>query len=123
MLQDRSDTRNISLKENALRGAGIGSALGASLALIVPGIGPVLFMGLLGGAAAGGVVGGLIGGSGGLPPFELPKEVTDRLHRVNRGDILIAVHSDDPAALRKAVRIFRSEEGEDIYQEPVIRAA
>jgi hypothetical protein len=68
-------------------------------------------------------VGGLLGGSGGLPDFELPKEVSDRLHRVNKGDIVIAVHSEDPAALRKAVRIFRSEDGEDIYDASTIRAA
>jgi len=122
LLEDSTDTRNISLKENVLRGAGIGSAIGASLALIVPGVGPVLALGLLGGAAAGGVVGGLVGGSGGLAPLDLPREVSDRMHRVAKGDILISVHSEDPAVLRTAVQIFREEGGEDIYEEPALAA-
>jgi len=123
LLEHRSDTRNISLKENALRGAGIGSILGASLALIVPGVGPVLALGLLAGAAAGGVVGGLVGGAGGLEPLELPQVIHDRLHRLKDGAILISVHSDDSHKLRKAAHIFRELAGEDIYEEPFEQAA
>jgi|SwirhirootsSR3_FD_contig_31_22921598_length_690_multi_4_in_0_out_0_1 hypothetical protein len=122
LLQDSTDTRNISLKENALRGAGIGSAIGASLALIVPGVGSVLALGLLGGAAAGGIVGGLVGGSGGLAPLDLPQAVANRLHRVANGDILIAVHSEDSAVLRTAVQFFKDEGAEDIYEEPALAA-
>src|SRR5262249_27159360 len=105
-----------------LRGAGIGSAIGASLAMIVPGVGPVLALGLLGGAAAGGIVGGLVGGSGGLAPIDFPSEVAEHLHRVARGEILISFHSDDQAALRTAVQIFREEGADDIYEEPAAAA-
>jgi len=122
-LKNRSDTRDISLKENALRGAGIGSILGASVGLIVSGVGPVLALGLLAGAVAGGVVGGLVGGAGGLEPLELPQEVHDRLHRLKDGAILISIHSDEPAKLRKATHIFRELGGEDIYEEPIEQAA
>src|SRR5262249_55150479 len=70
LLKDR-DTRNISVREDAVRGAekgGIaGGVLGAALAglsaLTIPALGPLLVAGpwlaALGGAAVGGVVGGL----------------------------------------------------------------
>jgi hypothetical protein len=123
LLEHQSDTRNISLKENALRGAGIGSILGASLALIFTGVGPVLALGLFAGAAAGGAVGGLVGGAGGLEPLELPQVVHDRLHRLNDGAILISVQSADPHKLRRAAHFFRELGGEDIYEEPLEQAA
>ena len=123
LMEGSTDTRNISLKENVLRGAGIGSAIGASLALIVPGVGPVLALGLLGGAAAGGMVGGLVGGSGGVEPLTLPADVHDRLHRIANGDILISVHSENPAVIRTALQIFKDEGGEDIYEEKDSQAA
>src|SRR5215510_4696506 len=93
LLHDRSDTRNMSLKENAVRGAEIGGVVGALLALTVPGIGPALAVGPIvaafSGAMAGGAVGGLVGGSGAFKPSGLPDEVAERLrHRVTQGDIL-----------------------------------
>src|SRR5262245_60498481 len=120
LLQDLRDSKNISLKEDAIRGAEIGGIVGALLALTVPGIGPGLAIGPLvaafSGAAAGGAVGGLVGGSGAFRPLGLPNEVADRLHqRVADGDILIAIHSQNPAELEKAVRIFRSDGAQDIY--------
>jgi len=120
MLQDRTDTRNMSLKENAVRGAEVGGVVGALLALTIPGIGPVLAIGPLlsafSGAMAGGAVGGLVGASGAFRPVGLPEEVADRLqHRVNQGDILIAVHSDDEKLLNKAARVFKTEHASFIY--------
>ena len=113
-LQDRSDTSEITLQENAVRGAEIGLVAGALVALMVPGLGPVLALGPLlaafSGAAAGGVVGGMIGVTGAFKPLGLPEESADRLHfRVAAGDILIGVHTDDPIALEKAYMIFISE--------------
>jgi hypothetical protein len=121
LLQDRSDTRNISLREDAVRGAEIGSLAGALLALTIPGIGVALAVGplvaALGGAAAGGIVGGLAGGSGAFKPLGLPDEVAERLHhRVLEGDILISVHSDDPEVLRRAREIFESEEVNELFE-------
>jgi len=120
LLQDRSDTRDISVRENAVRGAEIGSVAGAVLALTIPGIGAALAIGplaaALGGAAAGGAIGGLAGGSGAFKPLGLPSEAEDRLHRrIIDGDILIAVHSKDPHDLRRAAEIFRAEGAESIY--------
>jgi hypothetical protein len=128
LLQEKAETRNISVKEDAVRGAKIGSAAGALLALAVPGIGAALAVGpilaLLGGAAAGTVVGGLAGGSGAFKPLGLPEDVSRRLHsRIGEGDILIAVHTNDPVELETAARIFRAEEAEEIYEGPGEKAA
>jgi len=119
-LHDRTDTKEISLKENAVRGAGIGGVLGGLVSLAVPGIGPALAIGpllaIINGAAAGGVVGGLLGGTGALKPMGLPDDVEAHFHqKVSGGEILIAVHSPDPAHLDEALNIFRSEGATDIH--------
>jgi hypothetical protein len=119
-LHDRTDTRDISLRENAVRGAGIGGLVGGLVSLAVPGIGPALAIGpilaIINGAAAGGVVGGLLGGTGALKPMGLPEDVEAHFHhKVSSGEILIAVHSSDPAQLETALKIFRSEGATDIH--------
>src|SRR5262249_1701477 len=76
--------------------------------------GPILAT--LGGAAAGGAVGGLVGGTGAFRPIHLPEEIADRIqHEVTQGNILIAVHSEDPEKLSQALSIFRMEDAEEIY--------
>src|ERR1041384_2407591 len=68
LLKDK-ETKNISVKEDAVRGArkgglagGVLGALAGLTALTIPAVGPLLvagpFLGALGGAAVGGVVGG-----------------------------------------------------------------
>jgi hypothetical protein len=121
---DRADSRDMSLKENAVRGAKVGSIIGALIALTLPGIGEILVIGpllaMLTGAAAGGAVGGLAGGSGAVGQAALPPEVLERLnHGVSKGEILISVHTDDPARRRQALALFRAEKAEYIYEEPI----
>jgi hypothetical protein len=123
---DGNDTRNISLKENAVRGAEKGGLFGGILgglagltALAIPGFGAALIAGplisALGGAAVGGVVGGLTGGSGAFVPG-LSKEATDALHNhIREGAVLIAVHSDDDLVRQRAARIFKAEGGKNIF--------
>src|SRR5678815_935316 len=113
-LHDRTDTKDISLKENAVRGAGIGGLLGGLASLVVPGIGPALAIGpilaIINGAAAGGVVGGLLGGTGALKPMGLPEEVEAHFRdQVSRGEILIGVHSSNEDHLNAALDVFNSE--------------
>jgi hypothetical protein len=73
---------------------------------------------MLGGAEAGGIVGGLAGGSGVLGGIGLPKEVEARIKQsVSDGDILISVHTEDPAKRQKALSIFRSEHAEYVYEQ------
>src|SRR5215468_2648552 len=124
LLKDKN-TRNISVKEDAVRGArkgGIAGALGALAltVLTVPALGPLTVAGpivsALGGAAAGGVVGGLAGGSGALTHIGIPEPVSARIEqRLKEGAILIAVHSSDPARLDRALRVFKSSGAEEIW--------
>jgi hypothetical protein len=114
----------MSLKEDAVRGAKVGSVIGALIALTLPGIGQVLVMGpllaALTGAAAGGAVGGLAGGSGAVGSVGLPDAVAKRFNQgVSKGEILISVHTDDPAKRAEALGIFKAENAEYVYQEPL----
>ena len=119
-LQNRGDTKDIATQENAVHGAEIGLVAGSLVALLVPGLGPVLALGPIlaafNGAVAGGIIGGMIGGTAALKPLGLPDDLVERFHsRASAGDILIGIHSDDPAALEKAFGIFKSEGAEHIY--------
>ena len=128
LIEDHAESRDMSVKEDAVRGAKIGSVVGALLALTIPGIGPALAIGpllaMMGGAAAGGVVGGLAGGSGVLGGVGLPTQVADRLQQgISKGEILISVHTDDPVRRQEALEIFRSENPDYIYEEKEREAA
>jgi hypothetical protein len=126
LLKDKV-TKNISVNEDVLRGAEKGSLIGGALgalagltALTIPVLGPILAAGpivaAIGGAAVGGVVGGLAGGSGALTRFGVPRNAAPRLERMlSEGGILIVVHSSDPARLDKALRVFKSSGGDEIY--------
>ncbi len=133
LLKDK-DTRNISVREDVVRGArkggiagGILGALAGLTALSIPALGPLLvagpLLGGLGGAAVGGMVGGLAGGSGALTHIGIPEHHTARLEqRLHDGAILIAVHSKDPARLDRALRVFKSSGVEEIYGEEDLAA-
>jgi len=128
VLPNRSaDTKNISVGEDAIRGAETGGVAGGVLglaagfaALALPGIGAILVAGplisALGGAVAGGVVGGLAGGSGAVHPLGLPKDVSGPIEdRLRAGDIMISVQSPDPDVLRQAENCFKSSGPGYIY--------
>jgi hypothetical protein len=133
LLKDK-DTRNITVKEDAIRGArkgGIaGGVLGALVgvsALTIPAVGPLLVAGpwlaALGGAAVGGVVGGLAGGTGALTHIGIPEHHADRIEqKIHNGGILIAVHHDDPVRLDKALRVFKASGAEEIYTQEDLAA-
>ena len=126
LLKD-NDTRNISVKEDAVRGArkggiagGVLGALAGLTVLTVPVLGPLVVAGpilsALGGAAVGGVVGGLAGGSGALTHIGIPEAEGARLEQlIQSGAILIAVHSDNPARLDRAMRVFKSAGAPEIF--------
>jgi hypothetical protein len=128
------ETKNISMKEDAVRdaekGGLVGGALGALAGLTIlsaPILGPLAIAGpiiaALGGAAAGGVIGGLAGGTGALTHIGIPEHVSPRLeHKIKNGAILIAVHSDDPARLDRAVRVFKGSGAEEVYSEEDLAA-
>ena len=81
------------------------------------------FLAALEGAAAGGMVGGLAGGSGALTHIGIPEENTPRVEqKIHAGAILIAVHSNDPARLDRALRVFKSSGADEIYGEEELAA-
>jgi len=133
LLKDK-DTKNITVKEDAIRGArkggiagGVLGAIAGLTALAVPAVGPLLVAGpwlaALGGAAVGGVVGGLAGGTGALTHIGIPEHHTDRIaQKLHRGGILIAVHTDDPARLDRALRVFKSSGADEIYTQEDLAA-
>jgi uncharacterized membrane protein len=126
LLKDK-ETKNISVKEDAIRGArkgGIaGGVLGALVgltALSIPAVGPLLaagpLLGAFGGAAVGSVVGGLAGGSGALTHVGIPEDHTERIEqKIHDGAILIAVHTNDPARRDRALRVFKASGADEIY--------
>ena len=133
LLKDK-DTRNISVKEDVVRGArkggiagGVLGALAGLTVLSIPAVGPLLVAGPwlagLGGAAVGGMVGGLAGGSGALTHIGIPEHATARLEeRIHSGAILIGVHSNDPVRLDRALRVFKSSGVDEIYDEKDLAA-
>jgi len=134
VLLKAKETKNISMKEDAVReaekGSLIGGALGALAGLTIftaPILGPLAIAGpiiaALGGAAVGGVIGGLAGGTGALTHIGIPEHVTPSLEqKIKNGAILIAVHSDDPARLDRAVRVFKASGAEEVYSEEDLAA-
>jgi hypothetical protein len=94
-------------------GAVIGGALGLLMslgALTIPGVGPVIAAGPImstlagagAGAAAGGLTGALIGM--GMPEYEA-KQYEEKM---NGGNILISVHTEDEAQRDRAKTIFKN---------------
>jgi hypothetical protein len=133
VLLKQKETKNISVKEGAIRGAEKGGLVGGALGAIgttilsLPLLGPLSIAGrilaALGGVVAGGVVGGLAGGSGALTRMGIPEHAIPRLHaRLEEGAILLAVHSDNPARRDTALRVFKSSGAEDVYSSEDIAA-
>ena len=126
ILLKQDDTRNISVKEDVVRGArkgglagGILGALAGLTVLTIPVLGPLVVAGpivsALGGAAVGGVVGGLAGGSGALTHIGIPEPDCNRIEeKLHSGAILIAVHTPDPIRRDRALRVFKSSGADEI---------
>ena len=127
VLLKTKDTRNISVKEDAIQGVkvggiagGVAGVLAGLTVLAVPAVGPLLvagpFLTALTAGVAAGVVSGLAAGSGALAHIGIPREEAQRLEqRIHDGAILIAVHSSDPARRDKALRVFKSDGAEEVY--------
>ena len=127
VLLKAKNTKNISMREDAVRdaekGGLVGGALGALAGLTIlsaPILGPLAIAGpiiaALGGAAVGGVVGGLAGGTGALTHIGVPRHAQSRVEqKIETGEILIAVHGDDPMRLDRALRVFKASGAEEVY--------
>jgi hypothetical protein len=121
--KDFAVEKNTKAPEGALAGAGTGALVGGALgwlagigALAIPGVGPLIAAGPIMAALAGGGVGGAIGGiTGGLVGLGLPEYEAKRYAgRIEKGGILLSVHSDDSDWTKRATDILKQTGAEDI---------
>lgn len=109
--------------EGATVGAGTGGLLGGTLgwlagigALAIPGLGPFIaagpIMAALGGAAVGAAAGGI---TGALVGFGMPEYEAKRYEgKIQGGNILLSVHTDDGDEISKVKDIFKKHNASDI---------
>lgn len=122
-VRDMGHEKHSKAPEGTSVGAGAGAIAGGALgwlagigALAIPGVGPFVaagpIMAALGGmaigAAGGGVAGGLIGL--GMPEYEA-KQYEGKL---NEGNVLLSVHTEDAAQVKRAEEIFKAAGAKDI---------
>ncbi|MDO8724497.1 MAG: hypothetical protein Q7J35_00330 [Candidatus Methanoperedens sp.] len=109
--------------EGAAKGAGSGIVIGGALgwlagigALAIPGAGPFIVAGPLMAALAGAGVGSAVGGiAGALVGMGIPEYEAKRYEGiVNKGGILLSVHSDSSELTKRAEEILKSTGAEDI---------
>jgi len=109
--------------EGAATGAGSGIVIGGALgwlagigALAIPGVGPFIVAGPLMAALAGAGVGGAVGGvTGALIGMGIPEYEAKRYEgRINKGGMLLSVHSDNSEWVTRAKEILKSTGAEDI---------
>jgi len=121
--KDFAHEHNTKAPEGAIAGVGAGGVLGGTLgllagigALAIPGVGPLIaagpLMATLSGAAAGAAVGGIAGGliGMGVPEYEAKSYEG----KIRNGNILIAVHTDNNDAEKRAKQIFEANNAHDI---------
>src|SRR5450432_843390 len=115
--------KNTKAPEGATTGAGSGAIIGGTLgwlvgigALAIPGLGPFIaagpIMSVLAGIGVGGAVGGVTGAliGMGIPEFEAKRYEG----RLQKGGILLSVHSDDSDWTKRAKTILEQTGAEDI---------
>lgn len=121
--KDFAHEKNTKAPEGATTGATSGAVVGGVLGwlagigmLAVPGIGPLLAAGpivaALAGAGAVGVAGGIVGA---LVGFGIPEYEAKRYEgRVKHGGILLSVHCDSQAWVKRAEDVMKHTGAEDV---------
>jgi len=121
--KDFAHEQNTKAPEGAATGAGAGGVLGGALgwlagigALAIPGVGPLIAAGPIMAALSGAAVGAAVGGIGGaLVGMGVPEYEAKRYEgKIQQGNILISVHSENPQEMKRAKEIFEEFDAEDI---------
>lgn len=121
--KDFAHEKNTKAPEGTTTGAASGGLLGGALgwlagigALAIPGVGPLIAAGPIVGALAGVGVGGAVGGLiGALVGMGIPEYEAKRYEgRVREGGILLSVHCDDSAWVKRAKKILENTGAEDV---------
>ncbi len=121
--RDFAHEKNTKAPEGAVPGAGTGGVVGGGRgwlagigALAIPGVGPFIAAGpiiaALSGAAAGAAVGGIAGGLIGLGIPEI--EAKRYEGHIQKGNILISVHTENSDEIDRAKDIFKGAGAQDI---------
>ncbi|HEY3853123.1 MAG TPA: hypothetical protein VGO67_01875 [Verrucomicrobiae bacterium] len=121
--RDFAHEKNTKAPEGAIAGAGTGGVIGGVFgwvtgigSLMIPGIGvfiaagPIVaaLTGIAVGAAVGGIAGALIGL--GIPEIEAKRYEG----KINQGNLLISVHTEDSDEVSEAKEIFKAAGAQDI---------
>ena len=115
--------KHTKMPEGAATGAGTGVVIGGALgwlagigALAIPGVGPFIAAGplmtALAGAGAGATVGGIAGAlvGMGIPEYEAKRYE----NQINKGGMLLSVHTDSSEWAKRAKEILESTGAQDI---------
>jgi len=123
--KDFAHEHNTKAPEGAVAGAGAGGVVGGTLgllagigALAIPGLGPFIAAGpllaALSGVAAGATVGGV---AGALVGMGIPEIEAKRYEgKIKGGNILISVHTESSDEQRRAEKIFKAAQANDICE-------
>ena len=121
--KDFAHEKHTKAPEGAATGAGTGAVVGGALgwlvgigSLAIPGVGPFIAAGPIMAALAGAGVGGAVGGiTGALVGMGIPEYEAKRYEgRVNKGGILLSVHSDTSDEIKRAKEVLKETGAEDI---------
>ncbi len=120
---DFAHEKNTKAPEGAVTGAGTGGVLGGALgwiagigALAIPGFGPFIAAGPIMAALSGAAIGATVGGiAGGLIGMGIPEIEAKRYEgKLQEGNILISVHTENGEEITCAEDIFTHAGAEDI---------
>lgn len=120
---DFAHEKNTKAPEGAVTGAGTGGVIGGTLgwiagigALAIPGFGPFIAAGPIMAALSGAAIGATVGGvTGGLIGMGIPELEARRYEgKLQEGNILISVHTENSAEITRAKDIFTQAGAQDI---------
>jgi len=120
---DFAHEKNTKAPEGAVAGAGTGGLVGGALgwiagigALAIPGVGPFIAAGPIIAALSGAAIGATVGGvAGGLIGMGIPELEARRYEgRLNEGNILISVHTENAEEIERATRILSDAGAQDV---------
>ncbi|MCD6052046.1 MAG: hypothetical protein K0Q55_3464 [Verrucomicrobia bacterium] len=121
--RDFAHEKSTKAPEGALTGASTGGIVGGTLgwiagigALAIPGVGPFIAAGPIMAALSGAAIGAALGGiAGGLMGLGIPEIEAKRYEgKVNAGNLLISVHTENSKEIDQAKDIFTAAGAEDI---------
>ncbi|HRE06576.1 MAG TPA: hypothetical protein PKX00_13265 [Opitutaceae bacterium] len=121
--RDFAHEKSTKAPEGAVAGAGTGGLVGGALgwivgigALAIPGVGPFIAAGPIIAALSGAAVGAAVGGiAGGLIGLGIPEIEAKRYEgKIQKGNLLISVHTENSEEISRAKKIFEDAKAEDI---------